>query len=140
MPESPFDIQKVCGARLGQNWPKRYLCEPTSVVTMVWGGSTPASAWTMSPGHIAGEPAPRSVAAPRDAPASRSRRAGGAGGVSDRARLALHVRERSLPLRRRPLLEQRVEHLRVIDERDARRQTPVHVRSFEDRGDRRISS
>src|SRR5258708_31975961 len=56
MPDNPFDIQKVSGSRLGQNCPNRYLCEPTSVVTIVSGGITDASALTMSPGHMVAPP------------------------------------------------------------------------------------
>src|SRR5438034_11775606 len=57
MPDRPFDIQNVSGRRLGQYWPNKYLCEPTSVVTMVSGGRADAKARTRSPGHIvSGEP------------------------------------------------------------------------------------
>src|SRR5678816_1759830 len=52
IPERPFDIQNVSGWRLGQNWPNRYLCEPTSVVTMVSVGTADDNAWIRSPGHI----------------------------------------------------------------------------------------
>src|SRR5262245_13838846 len=52
IPESPFDIQNVSGKRLGQNCPNKYLCEPTSVVTIVSGGRTDASPLTKSPGHM----------------------------------------------------------------------------------------
>src|SRR5262245_53748742 len=52
IPERPLDIQKVSGRRLGQNWPKRYLWDPTSVVTMVSGGRTDARPLTRSPGHM----------------------------------------------------------------------------------------
>src|SRR5205814_8210564 len=61
IPESPFDIQNVSGCRLGQNCPNRYLCDPTSVVTIVSGGAIPASALMMSPGHIVPAPSERSL-------------------------------------------------------------------------------
>src|SRR6188472_501679 len=55
IPDNPFDIQNVSGSRLGQNCPNKYLCEPTSVVTIVSGGITDARAWTMSPGQMAAD-------------------------------------------------------------------------------------
>src|SRR5262249_56615986 len=61
MPDNPFDIQNVAGSRLGQYWPNRYLCEPTSVVTIVSGGITDASACTISPGHIVPADSIRSI-------------------------------------------------------------------------------
>ena len=59
--EHPFDIQNVSGSRLGQYCPKRYLCEPTSVVTIVSAGITDARASMMSPGHIVPAGGVRSV-------------------------------------------------------------------------------